>query len=1662
MSGSQSSVYSQGFNFESFLQKGVDPRTGQYTCTVNVYDTPSHARNVATFALSLSFNPLNTQDVGLGIGWAFNLSSYNHRHRKTLSLSTGECYQAIETASGLLHVKDQKLKNFYATKVGSDYQIAYKSGQTELLSNANDAYNLSVPVTITAANGRALDLVWIRNGDQPRLSKVQDNGEDLVVIEYSSAQVTITRAPNTPDESTFTLVRRNDQLTSIQLPTDDTDGTTAWQFTYESFSNGFLGLQQVTSPTGLIERVEYQPDGHRLPKGAPHATIPYVISYVVRPGREQPDMITKYSYSARNFLGYDGTQDWSQEGDTLYLVPAEYEYTATVQVDGGATTIYHYNKFHLTTQIVRQQNTKTVTQTITYYAAMNTAFDLQPPQYQLPKSVVITHADKASGASRTETTTTEFDDWGNPTQEIKPDGLSVTRTYYPPDGQGDDCPADPHGFQRHLKTETVIPAASDFTAPTRVEQFTYLSLATAQEAPVNDLVLIKQRTTAVEGAATTLSTAQYTYVDEPETRDHGRVRQLKTWVSTEETATTQTWAYAYVAAKGVFQTTQTTISYDNVTAVDESENLLSSGLLVGQTDHAGVQDAFQYDKLGRCVRATTAVGTLQEATRCIDYAINGEEVGYQVTLTDAKGVQTQYLTDGLERVCQVLRQDDDGDWDAASNVYSGTLRAVREYSYNAQGQTSEMVDIDWLRASGENAPPVEQRSSKQLEYDDWGQICKTTDTSTGVVSLSVTDQIALTRTVGIQGEGQTRTTLSLSGVPTQIELLFKDGTPYSQVKYRYDGLGRLVEEEDACGNKTVYESDAFDRVCNTAWASGRVVEVQYANQSAAALPTSIRLNGFTIGEQIFDGLDRLVQKSEGGRTMRQAYQNSSPDPVQIKTQNSDSFALQYEPGLPHLLAKSVSTDGQDNYSYDPSTGVPLQLKGPTCSLDRRCFPSGLLQVEETSINISPDVSFVSQATYSMKGKLQTYKDVHEQEYRHEYDAAGRLSTLTLGTATLSYSYGPGSRVTGTVVTDTEHNTSLATALTYDDFGRETERVVSQDDQPLYRLTQSYGRTGLIITRDLEDEHGTTILHESFEYDIHSRLVTFTCTGSESHFPADENENRIQLQQFTLDDYDNIQSVATTFSDGSQDIATYEYNNDDDCTQVTQITHTHPPSRIALAYNANGCLTQDEKGQTLTYDSASRLKSVHDSNGKIISQYDYDAAGRLIRQSTPDQPDTYLFYREDQLIGTQTGDTQTSYLADGTGYWGQISRSNNTTQVQLWSVDGHGSVLSCIKPSQSSDIIHQQAYTPYGYSPPDAEAASIAFNGQRRDPVTGWYHLGNGYRVYNPVLRRFHVPDPGSPFTTGEINPYAYCAGDPINRIDPSGQFSFFGLEFNWGDLLSAIVGLVVSIVVGVLTAGAGIAIEVGVGITASVAANAATSPLVDLAAGRKPSWKSVAISALNGLVDGALGEAGGRLLSAGFKAVSGFKTLIGHAGSYTVNATVDHSLGATFRKAVKGALPGELSSHVAEGLLDIDPFPQSGSDSGASPSLSANHHYRHQLNVSAKQEQSVLSREASVARDQIRLVQRHGQSTLSRGRFGQQSRPSRGLRFGSGDNNGQAMPQSVAGILNRPLQCTFGPVGSSQGKRQTTGSGALEALEKKRRMDDALRNMIRRPASGNF
>lgn len=98
-----------------------------------------------------------------------------------------------------------------------------------------------------------------------------------------------------------------------------------------------------------------------------------------------------------------------------------------------------------------------------------------------------------------------------------------------------------------------------------------------------------------------------------------------------------------------------------------------------------------------------------------------------------------------------------------------------------------------------------------------------------------------------------------------------------------------------------------------------------------------------------------------------------------------------------------------------------------------------------------------------------------------------------------------------------------------------------------------------------------------------------------------------------------------------------------------------------------------------------------------------------------------------------------------------------------------------------------AYSPYGLqSAPRRAGTHLGFNGQFKEGTTGWYHLGNGHRVYNSVLMRFHSPDRLSPFGKGGLNAYAYCSGSPVNRVDPSGRSWLALLGSAVGSLLNAI------------------------------------------------------------------------------------------------------------------------------------------------------------------------------------------------------------------------------------------------------------------------------------
>ena len=169
---------------------------------------------------------------------------------------------------------------------------------------------------------------------------------------------------------------------------------------------------------------------------------------------------------------------------------------------------------------------------------------------------------------------------------------------------------------------------------------------------------------------------------------------------------------------------------------------------------------------------------------------------------------------------------------------------------------------------------------------------------------------------------------------------------------------------------------------------------------------------------------------------------------------------------------------------------------------------------------------------------------------------------------------------------------------------------------------------------------------------------------------------------------------------------------------------------------------------------------------VLCHYHYDPLDRLISHALSDVPERQRFYCKSRLATEIQGAMRFSIVQHGDQLLAQQRSEGDAPDTTLLATDQQRSVLQTVKANHPPQPI---AYSPYGHLPSESGLLSLlGFNGERPDPVTGHYLLGNGYRAFNPALMRFNSPDKLSPFGKGGLNPYVYCLGDPVNLIDPNG------------------------------------------------------------------------------------------------------------------------------------------------------------------------------------------------------------------------------------------------------------------------------------------------------
>ena len=259
-------------------------------------------------------------------------------------------------------------------------------------------------------------------------------------------------------------------------------------------------------------------------------------------------------------------------------------------------------------------------------------------------------------------------------------------------------------------------------------------------------------------------------------------------------------------------------------------------------------------------------------------------------------------------------------------------------------------------------------------------------------------------------------------------------------------------------------------------------------------------------------------------------------------------------------------------------------------------------------------------------------------------------------------------------------------------------------------------------------------------------------------------------------YDNVGNRLK--EDDGITTTSYTYNGLDQLKTSTKEKRTAVDEVRQYSYDANGNQTDvknTKTGQTesYTYDAENKV-SVTDKDGKtgVIQQNRYNGDGQRI-QKVEGSKTTNYYYQDGVVSYTTDGDNiQTSQNLIGTD--GNILATqrygSDHTDYLLYHKDIQGSSTSLVKEDGSADATYR--YTDFGETTINGDNKAeneVCYTGGIYDQRTGLYYLNARY--YNPEDGGFLTEDAyrGETNEPDTQNLYVYCADNPINYIDSSGN-----------------------------------------------------------------------------------------------------------------------------------------------------------------------------------------------------------------------------------------------------------------------------------------------------
>jgi RHS repeat-associated protein len=1434
-------IYSQAGNFTSAVSAGVDARTGAYGLGISLPALETNYLAGPRLTVALAFDALSSlTEEGVGLGWRLSLTRLD-LDQNQLSLGNGEGYivdrqHSNFTRGGLLAFKDLKLKTILVRQMddfGRQFRVEHKCGDHEWLEKAAGS-NVAVIRMLRTPQGFSARYDWGFTNGRYKLQRISDESRTVVEVQYTSNTVTFITWPDSATPARYVLTLLNGVVKRYTLP----EGQAQWTFEYEKLELDMLFPKKVTGPLGSIDTVTYDHGryGHQLPPGAPIANVPRVKSCVHRPGAGQPEVRSTWAWSGdNNHLGGStpSSGGWQPGVDNLYNHRAyTYGCVETLHSDPPVTRTYRWNRFHLQTRLEEECAGKRVEHITEYGDDPDAGWSEQPAICQMPKVQIKRLSDDTDTCE--ERTETSYDDYGNVLETHYPDGRIVRWTYYP---------ADESGFVRRRESETRLPAEPALGAHVTRAQFTYGQLPLRQPEDTPHPALLKHVTQLlVDSSVTTLCEVEELWDMDISSAFFGM--PVTHTVTRNGLQCVTRWERSLQEGNVNFIET-----IDGGAQARISSSTLRdghTGSLLLEIARSGTQTAYRYDLLGRVVERTDGANSAYAVAHLFECKISVQQTpDVHVDYTTFDGQVRRTWLDGDGREVRIERKVED--------VTGAGFREIWACTYDIRGTVLTERTQDWLPGSD-----VPVTSTITRTYDGWGQEA-TIRNADQTTTVSQNDPVRRTLTqwrLSSQQEEGARTTVTkhISGAVAHVVLQAPDGTVQRDESWTIDGLGRPsghTVTADGTVSHSITQYDPYSRVSRHTRPDQSIVAWEYApfsddDQAASVSLTDPEGQTQQLATRTYDLLGRPTLADCFGQVNRQSYTSGSWPTSSSTDAAGVSTAYTYDPNLDDALVEATRSGSQSNhFTYAAPQGRLTEISGERGVIKQQYSSSGRL-VSSRWTDGAKD--YKVQGSTSLQGRPVTLELPDATVQTRGYDAIGRPATLISGTGDAKVEVHLAHDAHGRIAlieTSGHAGLKLDQAITYDSFDREATRTwTATSAGNSTQVQQCYEWTGRdqVASKQLF-RNGVLLSHETYRYDVLGRLVGFESDGPQS--PIDPRTRQsIRRQEFVFNALGGHTTVLTVYASGDTNVMTYTYDARV-LDRPVGISHRGvDDGDIELIWDDAGRLIQEKHNGVLTrslqWDSRGSLVQL--DNLAHCIQWGYDPVGRQVLQRI-DSVDEYRVYNAQSLAAVErANEALLVMVGKPSQLFAQTRFSTSLRKATLTGTDAQGSVV--IEADEATSLRH---YGPYGTD--DSKGiATIGYVGEKSDPASGLIHLGN-YRPYCPLLMMFLAPDDASPFGNGGLNRYAYCAGDPINHADPTGQsfWKWLGVVVGWIAAAAAVVSLTV------ITAG------LAAPIIGGVAAGGASALSVTV---------SAAVATGSALFEGGVAAGLGTITSAALEAIS--------------------------------------------------------------------------------------------------------------------------------------------------------------------------------------------------